>query len=250
MKKKSFLKTALIFATAILIFSLTLSCCIVIGRRHITPYKTQKAVYQNDKSTPTVIIDAGHGGEDGGTVGINGCFEKDINLSIAKKLDEMLRAAGINTVMTRSEDILLYDKNVDFKGRKKVLDLAARLKIANSFEEYKNTIFVSIHMNSYPESKYSGLQVYYSPSSEKAMALAQIIQNTAKLSLNADNERKIKASSGNIYLLDRSTVPSVLIECGFLSNENECTLLCSEDYQKRLSLSIFASICTYFDSDK
>ncbi len=109
------------------------------------------------KQSPTIIIDAGHGGEDGGTVGINGSLEKDINLNIAFCLYDIFRLGGYDVVMTRKDDTLLYDRNVDYKGRKKALDLAARVSIANKYED---CIFISIHMNSFPEQKYSGLQVY------------------------------------------------------------------------------------------
>ena len=194
---------------------------------------------QSVSKFPTVIIDAGHGGEDGGAIGVNGVYEKDLNLEIATQLKDMLKACGIDVVMTRTEDVLLYDKNSDYKGRKKILDLANRLKIAN---EHKNCIFVSIHMNSFPESKYNGLQVYYSKNSEKSAELALAIQDSVKTNLQKENSRKTKSSNGNIYLLDRIKSPAVLVECGFISNPEECTLLTSEEHQKKLSLSIFNGI--------
>ncbi len=199
-------------------------------------------IVSSASALPSVIIDAGHGGEDGGTIGINGIFEKDINLSIANILRDMLTSRGINVIMTRSEDILLYDRNVDYKGRKKILDLSARLKIAN---ENENCIFVSIHMNSFPEAKYKGLQVYYSKNSELSKTLADSIQNTVKTHLQPNNARLTKKADSNIFLLDRCNNPSVLVECGFLSNPNECAMLCSEDYRKKLSLAIFEGICSY-----
>ena len=112
-----------------------------------------------NESPITVIIDAGHGGEDGGTSGENGVLEKELNLDLAKRVNELFKAAGINTVMTRDEDRLLYDPLSDYKGRKKILDMQERLRIAS---KHDNAIFISIHMNSFPEKKYSGLQVYYS----------------------------------------------------------------------------------------
>ena len=121
----------------------------------------------------TVVLDAGHGGEDGGAVSASGVFEKDLNLSIAKKLEKLLTSCGISVVMTRTEDVLLYDKTVDYHGRKKALDLAARRKIT---EETENAIFVSIHMNAFPASQYSGLQVWYSPNNSHSKILAQSVQ--------------------------------------------------------------------------
>ena len=104
----------------------------------------------------TVVLDAGHGGEDGGARSASGVLEKDINLDIALRLRDLLEANGVAVVLTRSTDVLLYDRDVDYHGRKKALDLAARRKIA---EETENCIFVSIHMNAFPQTQYHGLQV-------------------------------------------------------------------------------------------
>lgn len=191
------------------------------------------------KDTPTVIIDAGHGGEDGGTVGVNGAFEKNINLSIAKKIHKILTANGINCILTREEDILLYDRNQDYQGRKKVLDMQARKKIA---ESYENAIFVSIHQNSFSQSKYSGFQAYYSPNDARSLELVTLIEKSVKNTLQPNNKRASKVSNGNIYLLDHLNCPAVLLECGFLSNSEECALLCTEDYQNKLCEVICAGI--------
>lgn len=199
-----------------------------------------------DPSRPIVIIDAGHGGEDGGAVGKNGVYEKDLNLLIAADLRDMLSAEGIETVMTRETDIMLYDKTVNYKGRKKMLDLAARLKIA---ESYENCIFVSIHMNSFPEERYSGLQVYYSPNHTDSAILAESIQNSVSAYLQPENSRSVKKAGSNIYLLDRISSPAVLIECGFISNYEECELLSSKEYRQKLTLLIFCGICEYISQD-
>ncbi len=243
LSKKTFrTKILIIFLTFVIIFTSTLCGLIFIGNKWIGTSK--KTNYSNiaPHSTPIVIIDAGHGGEDGGTIGTDGSYEKDINLSIAKKLNSLLNACGIETVMTRTEDILLYDKNSDYEGKKKALDLAARLKIA---ELYENTIFVSIHMNAFPQSKYSGLQVYYSPNNPDSLKLAEKIQTLTRTSIMKDNQRKIKASGGKIFLLDKMNIPSVLIECGFLSNPQECAKLNDENYQKELATVICCAICEH-----
>ena len=193
-----------------------------------------------------VIIDAGHGGEDGGAIGKNGVYEKDLNLMIARDLAEILVANGNTVIMTRDSDVMLYDRNVDFKGRKKMLDLAARLKIA---EKYEDCIFVSIHMNTFPQEKYHGLQVYYSPNAEESALLAEKIQSSVSEHLQPDNDRKIKKANGSIFLLDRIRRPAVLIECGFISNSKECALLCDEEYRQKLTLSIFCGICEYFSEN-
>lgn len=230
----------LLFAISFLLIVVFL---IQISVRILPPKKLDKPSQSTSNSLPTVILDAGHGGEDGGAIGTNGSYEKDLNLSIAKLIDEMLRASGIETVMTRTEDVLLYDKNSDYHGHKKVQDLANRKKIA---EEYENALFISIHMNSFPQSQYSGLQVYYSLNDPRSLALAQGIQETTKSVLMPSNQRKIKPSNGNLYLLDHIESPAVLIECGFLSNPEECLRLSDESYQKQLSLAITLSILDYF----
>ena len=186
----------------------------------------------------TVIIDAGHGGEDGGTSGQNGILEKDLNLDVAKKLDSLLRSAGINTVMTRNDDRLLYDPLSDYKGRKKILDMHERLRIANSCE---NAVFLSVHMNSFPQEKYCGLQVYYSRNSIDSMRFAESVQGTVSKYLQPQNERKIKQGK-DIFLLDRLKMPAILVECGFLSNKDECSLLSTEEYRDKLAFWIFYSI--------
>ncbi len=194
----------------------------------------------------TVILDAGHGGEDGGAVGEGGIYEKDLNLDITLRLEALLKQNGITVVCTRTEDILLYDRNVDFKGRKKLLDLAARLKISR---ETPNSIFVSIHQNSFSQAKYSGLQVYYSPNHPSSALLAQTIQSTVRNRLQPQNSRLIKAASSNIYLMDRITTPAVLVECGFLSNEQDRTALSDENYRAQLA-EVLALAITDFLSQK
>lgn len=192
-----------------------------------------------EHSVPTVVIDAGHGGEDGGAVGVNGLLEKDVNLDIALRLHDLLAANGIPVVMTRTEDILLYDRNVDYAGRKKSLDLAARRKIA---EETPNCIFVSIHMNSFPDARYDGLQVWYSPNNPTSKTIAETIQNTARQVLQPDNDRETKAATGSIYLLHHLTVPAVLVECGFLSNPAEAAKLATDDYRRDVAFTIFLAV--------
>lgn len=193
---------------------------------------------------PVVIIDAGHGGEDGGTVGKNGAYEKDINLSVALRLSDSLKSKGIRTVLTRSEDVLLYDKNSDYQGQKKVQDLATRKRIA---EAYDDAIFVSIHMNSFPDERYSGLQVYYSTNDESSRTLAESLQSITRKELMPENTRQCKEGD-DIYLLNRLCCPAVLVECGFLSNPDECDKLCTEEYQERLADTLAEAIEEFIKS--
>ena len=226
-----------------LLFSLVLTLTILFLGRNTLFQKRDTNVSTAAADTPiTVILDPGHGGEDGGATGKGGIYEKDINLTIAKEVEALLKMNGITVICTRNEDILLYDKNTDYKGRKKILDLAARLKISR---ETKNSIFISIHMNAFPQSQYRGLQVYFSENDSRSSSLALAIQNNTKSLLQVDNNRKIKKASSNIYLLDRIQTPAVLVECGFLSNAEECALLSDAEYQKKISLILADSISEF-----
>lgn len=191
---------------------------------------------------PTVIIDAGHGGEDGGAIGKNGAYEKDINLEIAKKLKSKLDTLGIPCILTRSTDILLYDRNTDYEGKKKKLDLLARKEFA---EKYDNAIFISVHQNSYPKEQYSGFQVYYSPNNDTSVLLANLLEKSVSEALPETRCRPSKLSTSSIYLLDKLQCPAILVECGFISNQTECIRLCNEEYQNRLCEAIVAGIIDF-----
>ena len=225
------------FVLFLLLFTLlSLLLSLVANRRAAADAPTLTPV----ESTPSVVIlDAGHGGEDGGAVSVVGDYEKDLNLALCRQMEILLRTNGIPTVMTRTEDILLYDKTVDYHGRKKALDLAARRAIA---EAYPNGIFVSIHMNSYPLSQYHGLQVWYSPNHSASRALAETIQATVAASLQPENDRAVKAAGSNIYLLHRLQSPAVLVECGFLSNPEEAARLGDPSYRRQLALVLSLSL--------
>lgn len=190
----------------------------------------------------TVIIDAGHGGEDGGTSSASGLVEKDVNLEIAKLIAKELEKQGINVILTRSDDRLLYDPNSDYQGRKKKLDLAARLEIMKNTED---AIFISIHMNAFTDRSCSGLQVWYSKNIPDSYELAKLIQNNARLRLDTTNKRVVKAATSAIHLLENATCPAVLIECGFLSNPNEAALFEGAEYRGKVAQNIAYSISEF-----
>ena len=185
----------------------------------------------------TIIIDAGHGGEDSGAVGVNGVLEKDLNLSISFILGELFANQGYTVIFTRTEDKLLYTPEQNIKGMRKVYDLKNRCIVAN---ENPDAILVSIHMNSFPDEKYSGLQVYYSKS-DGSYALADSIQRSVANDIQPTNNRKIK-NGDDLYILKNTSNIGVLIECGFLTNIEECKKLSEKEYQKQLSFSIFCGI--------
>jgi len=194
-----------------------------------------------------VVIDAGHGGEDGGTASAAGVLEKDLNLSVAFALRDLFEAAGVPVVMTRTEDKLLYDRNLDFQGRKKVLDLAARRLVAEKTAAEAGQqgggvcLFISIHMNAFPQPQYSGMQVWYGTGHPLSAEVAGRIQS-ASAAIMPDNHRKIKAAGSNIYLLDRIQTPAVLVECGFLSNPAEAERLSRESYRYAVAAAVFAGV--------
>lgn len=188
------------------------------------------------------VLDAGHGGEDGGAVGADGTLEKTLNLAMVRILGEMLQAAGQRVVYTRTDDRLLYTAEQDIRGQRKMYDLRNRLQIA---EGQRGAVLVSIHMNKFTDPQYSGLQVYYGTGATESRRLAEKIQATVRADLQPANRRAVKAARENIYLLHHATVPAVLVECGFLSNPIECQKLSQQDYQRRLSFSVFCAMMEY-----
>lgn len=190
------------------------------------------------KNQKTIVLDAGHGGEDCGAIGKNGVYEKDLNLAIATELGHQLTDLGYNVVFTRTEDRLLYNEDENIKGLRKIYDLKNRVRIADSYDD---VIFISIHMNAFSDEKYSGLQVFYSKNDTTSQRLAQAIQKQVTEKLQPSNRRSIKAGDG-LYLMENLRCPAVLIECGFLTNLNECEKLCEKEYQKQLCFSILCGI--------
>ncbi len=189
-----------------------------------------------------IVIDAGHGGEDPGAVA-NGVIEKDVNIEIALYLSEMLNAYGYKTVLTRSGDYLLYNKGQE--SQKKYYDVRNREEIANKFS---NSLFVSIHMNKFPQEYCKGLQVFYSENNQDSKRLAEIIQSNSKL-LQSYNNRQIKSGNDTIYLMKELKMPAVLVECGFISNFKEAALLKETDYKQNLAFLLSCSISDFLEKN-
>lgn len=194
-----------------------------------------------DPDEPVIIIDAGHGGIDGGATGKSGVLEKELNLAIAKEVAAFCRLLGATVIETRTADISLASPDAK-KGHVKQSDLENRVVIA---KKYENVIFVSIHMNTFPEEKYHGLQVWYSQNDQSSKMLADTLQNDVRTHLQQDNQRKTKAATSSIYILRHLDCPAVLIECGFLSNPEECATLENEGAQKRLALVLAGALMKF-----
>lgn len=238
-----FLWKALLFF--LLSTALLLALALLFGA--ITPQEQMKSDAGITSAAPTyttVILDAGHGGEDGGASSASGLLEKGINLDISMKLRDMLRANGIEVIMTREDDRLLYDPNSNYQGQKKKQDLAARLALT---EQTEGGILVSIHMNYYPDSRYSGLQVWYSAGNTDSLLLADTIQSRARQLLQPENKRQTKAATSSIFLLHKAKCPAVLVECGFLSNEEEAARLASEEYRQKVAFVLFSAITEFLN---
>lgn len=192
---------------------------------------------------PKMIIDAGHGGEDGGAVSDSGVLEKDINLIIANDTADLLFLFGFDVVKTRSDDVALSTDGDTIRSRK-VSDMKKRLEMFNSSKE---NIVISIHQNKFTETKYHGTQIFYSPNNDESKLIAENIKHSVKSLLQADNERECKRADSGIYLLHNTVNPAVIVECGFISNYDELQKLLDETYQKQMSLSIVTGFLDYFN---
>ena len=198
----------------------------------------------NALNNRVIIIDAGHGGFDGGAQAADGTVEKDINLQIAKNLEQILTFCDFEVIMTRSVDSGTEDNPGDSIKDRKVSDMKNRLSLT---EKYPTAKFVSIHLNKFTTSSVSGAQVFYSKNNELSRPLAESIQNSIVTFLQPDNERVVKQGTSSTYLLHKTKIPAVIVECGFLSNADELKLLKSEEYQRQMAFAIFCGICDYYN---
>lgn len=188
-----------------------------------------------------VVIDAGHGGRDSGKVGINNVLEKDINLEISRMLKALLEQEGILVVMTREDDNGLYSEET---RNKKVEDMRKRVEIISGA---KPLFAISIHQNSYPEEAISGPQVFYYGQSKEGRQLAECIQKQMTAQLCPSGERQAKANE-SYYMLKKTGAPSVIVECGFLSNSREAALLASREYQEKVAKAVAEGALEYIGS--
>ena len=184
----------------------------------------------------TVIIDAGHGGEDGGATSCTGVLESRFNLEISLRLNDLLNLLGIDTLMIRTTDCSIYTQGNTI-AQKKVSDLKERVRIANTTP---NAILLSIHQNHFNDEQYSGSQVFYAPT-KSSMELAKALQSNLVRTVNPNSKRQIKEAN-HVYLMQHVTCPAVLIECGFLSNSHEERLLRDPVYQKKLCAVIASTV--------
>lgn len=189
-----------------------------------------------------LVIDAGHGGIDAGTIGVDNANEKDINLSIALMLYDFAMVSGISSFLVRDGDYLVYSDNDD-KSRS---DLYNRMDYINSIE---NSSLISIHQNHFQDNSEWGMQIWYSPNDDKSKIMADNILEITKSNLQSDNTRLNKKSDSSYYLLYKAQVPSIMVECGFMSNSDENKKLQDNKYQKQLAYSIMLGFSEYITEE-
>ena len=229
------------------IIFLTLAIFLPIGMfmlQTATNINTSKTVatMATPVSSKTIIVDAGHGGEDGGAVSDNGVSEAEINLKIALKLQQLLEQSGSNVVLTRSDDNAIYDVDKKTLREKKNSDIRNRVRIGNNSSA---DIFVSIHLNKIPENQYYGWQTFFKDGNEDGKLLATCIQSNLNETIQKENKR-VPLKISNVYIIKHVEIPTVIVECGFLSNPQEEKLLQQEEYQNKLAWGIYNGIMDYF----
>ena len=229
------------YSSLLPIYFLIILCLLIVtigGSKAVTVLSENTAVADRK----TVVVDAGHGGVDGGATSCTGVLESHFNLEIAQKLNDLFNLLGINTVMIRDTDCSVYTEGQTI-AQKKVSDLKERVRIVNSTE---NCILISIHQNLFSDSKYSGAQVFYAPT-EGSQLIAKSLQTSFVNALNPGSHRMEKKAD-SIYLMQNINCPGVLVECGFLSNPKEEYLLRTKAYQQKICCIIACTVSNYFYS--
>lgn len=210
----------------------------------IAIFIVQQAVPVTADSAPVqIILDAGHGGEDGGASTANGVPESQINLEVALRMEDLFALVGQPVQMVRREDVSIYSAGAQTLSQKKVSDLKNRVEMIN---DTQNALLISIHQNTYTDSKYHGAQVFYAATADSE-ALGTHLQAQLAAFLDPANLRKAKEASKSIYLMQNIQCTGVLVECGFLSNPQEAAKLQEESYQKQLSAVLVGGVAAYLE---
>lgn len=199
-----------------------------------------------ENSDRVIIIDPGHGGFDGGAVGVNGTVEKDINLAISLKLRDMLTDAGFSVVMTRDTDRALNDSDDTTIRRRKISDMRNRLNLTKL---YPGSVLISIHQNKLAGSSgVHGAQIFYSPNRPDSRELADFIQTEFNTGIQPEKPREIVKTGKNLYLFYHAQNIAVLCECGFLSHPEEEAMLGTDDYQYKVAYCVYSGLLKWLDS--
>ncbi len=218
-----------------------MTCLLLVGMFPIGRESARLVAGELEVNENVIVIDAGHGGNDPGKVGIHKELEKDINLTIAKLLQEELEKLGFEVVMTRETDADLADADA---SNKKSQSLRRRCELV---EQVQPACVVSIHQNSFTDASVRGAQVFYYSKSDEGRRMAELLQAALVEGVDPENHRKAKGND-SYYMLKKTVRPTVIVECGFLSNPQEATLLSSEEYQRKMALAICKGICEFLEA--
>ena len=228
-----------------LLFAVTLLGLSMLFVRKDHSLPASESITPDQDNSRLIVIDPGHGGFDGGAVGVNGTIEKDVNLAISLKLRDMLTDAGFKVVMTRDTDTALSDTQDTTVRRRKISDMRNRLNLTNL---YPGSVLISIHQNKLAgNSSVHGGQIFYSPNEPGSKELAGYIQAEFNTNIQPEKPREIVKTGKNLYLFYNAKNTAVLCECGFLSNPDEERLLCTDEYQYRIAYCIFGGLLEWYD---
>ena len=221
---------------------IALCICLVVGialmeARRILPAASLRGGEAD--GGPTLILDAGHGGEDGGAVSASGSEESEINLAIVLKLESLMAFLGVPTVLTRREDISLHEEGCQTLREKKTSDLQHRVSIVS---ETANAMLISVHQNYFTDSRYSGAQVFFRLG-DVSRQWGNTTQQALRQVLDGNNQREASLLTSSVYLFEHITCPAILVECGFLSNGEEASLLVTDAYQRKVAVALAGAYC-------
>lgn len=228
----------------VVLFSAASGVAVKFGMKLVEAENAARVASNTSGKTFVAVIDAGHGGEDGGCC--NGIvLEKDINLDIAKRVSGLCSLLGIETRLMRDDDRMLYDLYGDlndYTGKKKVYDLKNRVRFTR---EENADIYVGIHINKFPDSNCRGMQIYYADKIERSEALADAVRNKSIEVLGEDGKRPIKKGKSSIFVLSHASCPAILVECGFISNEKDLERLTSDEGKLDAAVIMASGIFAY-----
>ena len=213
---------------------LFLCLCVLGGASYLGRDQVVSAIAATPEAGRVLILDAGHGGEDGGASSASGSKESDINLNIVLKTEALMAFLGVRTELTRSEDRSIHSEGASTIREKKVSDLKNRVELVNSFPD---AMLISVHQNHFTDSRYSGAQVFYA-GGDVGRQWGEGTQEVLRQVLDPDNDRAAKVIPDNVYLFSHIGCPAILVECGFLSNGKEASLLLTDTYQRKISMAL------------
>lgn len=239
-----------VYKKRIIYVLMTLSVCLIyVAANNLKDTKNERIIDVN--STPitnkTIILDAGHGLPDEGAVGFYATSEQAINLSVTLKLQKLIEQSGAKVLLTRSDENGIYSVDSKSIRNKKVSDIKNRVKLGN---DSSADIFVSLHLNKFPPSGvYRGWQTFYQKNNLDSKLLSECIQNNINLNIEYNNDNRVPHEISGVYIMDKVEIPTVIVECGFLSNQEETALLKTDAYQNKLAWGIFVGIQNFFEKN-